>query len=54
MFEEIKTKFKELEAQLSDPGINQDPDKLKKVSQEHSKIKELYELVISLEEKQNN
>ncbi len=52
MFEEIKTKFKELEAQLSDPEVNQDPDKLKKVSQEHSKIKELYELVISLEEKQ--
>jgi peptide chain release factor 1 len=52
MFEEIKTKFKDLEVQLSDPKINQDPDKLRKISKEHSKIKEMYELVISLEEKQ--
>jgi peptide chain release factor 1 len=52
MFEDIKVKFKNLEAQLINPEINQNPDKLIKISQEHSKIKELYELVISLEEKQ--
>ncbi len=52
MFEEVKTKFKDLEAQLSNPEINQDPDKLKKVSQEHAKVKELYDIIISLEEKQ--
>jgi peptide chain release factor 1 len=52
MFEDIKTKFKDLETQLSKPEINQDPDKLKKLAQERSKIKDLYELVVSLEEKQ--
>jgi peptide chain release factor 1 len=52
MFEEIKTKFKDLETSLSDPEVNQDPDKLKKLSQEHSKVKELYDIIIILEEKQ--
>jgi peptide chain release factor 1 len=52
MFEDIKIKFKDLEAQLINPDINQDPDKLKKVSQEHSKLRDLYEVVSSLEEKQ--
>jgi peptide chain release factor 1 len=52
MFEEIKEKFKDLETKLSNPEINQDPDKLKKVSQEHAKVKDLYDIIISLEEKQ--
>jgi len=52
MFDDIKIKFKDLESQLIDPKINQDPDKLKKLSQEHSKVKDLYELISSIEEKQ--
>ncbi|MCF7795012.1 peptide chain release factor 1 [Patescibacteria group bacterium] len=52
MFTEIKTKFKELETKLSDPKINQDPNKLKEVSQEHAKVKNLYDIIITLEEKQ--
>ena len=59
MYQDIKTKFKELEKQLTDPTILSDPEKLKQIPQQHAELKEVVELILALEKienqiKQNN
>jgi peptide chain release factor 1 len=49
MFEDIKEKFAILEKELMDPGLTSDPEKLKDISQRHSEIKDVYEMIIKLE-----
>lgn len=49
-FEEIKQKFKEVEARLSDPSLVSDTKKLMEVSKEHSDLKEVVSLINSLEQ----
>jgi len=41
--EKVVQKYKEIESQLSDPEIASNPDKLKRLSQEHSDLKPLVE-----------
>ncbi|NCD00593.1 peptide chain release factor 1 [bacterium] len=53
MYEDIKEKFKQLETSLSDPEIINNQDKLRKVSQEHAQIKDVYLLISKLEENEN-
>lgn len=45
----IKSKFQQLEADLQNPAIVNDPKKLKTISQEYSEIKSTYEKIIELE-----
>jgi peptide chain release factor 1 len=49
MFHDIKEKFKKLEAELMDPAISSDPERLKNVSRQHSELKEIFELILDLE-----
>jgi len=49
MFKDIKKKFKSLEARLSDPSIAKDINMLKKISKEHSELKNVYEMIVRLE-----
>jgi peptide chain release factor 1 len=49
MYKEIKQKFKELEEALSDPANAADRDKLKRLAQERSEIKNLIDLIFALE-----
>lgn len=49
-FEEIKQKFKEVEARLAEPGLVSDTKKLMEVSKEHSDLKEVVSLIDSLEQ----
>jgi peptide chain release factor 1 len=49
MYKELKEKFKDLENKLSDPDIVKNQNNFKKISKEHSQIKEVYELVLELE-----
>ncbi len=53
MYKEIKEKFNKLEKELSNPKITADPKKLKKISQEHSELKEAIELILALEKVEN-
>ncbi len=50
MFDKIKQQFNDLEKQLSDPEINQNPDKIKNVSKEHAKIKNIHDLIVRFEQ----
>lgn len=54
MYEDIKQKFKELEAKLSDPALMNDRNEMTKISKEHSNLKAAYELILDLEKTQNN
>ncbi|HOZ56378.1 MAG: Peptide chain release factor 1 [Parcubacteria group bacterium ADurb.Bin316] len=59
MYEEIKQKFNELEKQISDPAIINDVKKIAEVSRQHAELKELTNMILSLEKiaddiKQNN
>lgn len=47
-FEEIKKRFIELEADLQDPAVVNDAEKLKKISQEYSDLKPTAEKIITL------
>ncbi|RLC38885.1 peptide chain release factor 1 [Candidatus Falkowbacteria bacterium] len=49
MYSEIKKKFNMLEAELSDPSIAKDINKLKTISKQHSELKNIYEMIIRLE-----
>ena len=50
MYKEIKEKFAELESQLSDPKTLSDRDLVIKLSQEHSALKKILDLISKLEE----
>ncbi len=52
--ENIKTKYQELTAQLSDPAVVTDSKKLSKIAKEHSLLKKAYELIIELEKINDN
>lgn len=49
MHEDIKTKFAEIEARLSDPELQKDPKELIKVSQAHAAMKNLVQLIATEE-----
>ena len=49
MFEEIKQKFNDLEAKLSDPKIINDQKELIKISQQHANLKKAIGLILELE-----
>ena len=49
MYEDIKQKFKDLEARLSDPDLMNDRSELTKISKEHSNLKTVYELILDWE-----
>ncbi|HPT08115.1 MAG TPA: peptide chain release factor 1 [bacterium] len=51
---EIKTKFKELEEQLSDPKIVSNPTEFTKIAKEHSALKKLYSLIVAIEKINEN
>lgn len=53
MYEEIKSQFKELESQLSDPGVVNDVQKLKQTSRKHADLVEVIALINKLEETTN-
>jgi peptide chain release factor 1 len=52
MYSNIKQKFSELEAQLSDPAVISDQKKLKKISKQYNDLKYAIELILELEKKQ--
>jgi len=54
MYEEIKGKFKDLEAQLADPAIISDPKKIAEVSKSLAEIRETANLVFELEKIEKN
>ncbi|PIT95137.1 peptide chain release factor 1 [Candidatus Falkowbacteria bacterium CG10_big_fil_rev_8_21_14_0_10_39_9] len=49
MYEDLKQKYKDLEAKLSDPALMNDRAELTKISKEHSNLKPAYELVLDWE-----
>jgi peptide chain release factor 1 len=49
MYSDLKQKFKELEARLSDPSITADMDAYKKLGKEHADLKRAIELIGQLE-----
>ncbi|MCU0679471.1 MAG: peptide chain release factor 1 [Planctomycetes bacterium] len=50
MYEDIKAQFKELSAQLADPALAAEPDKLKAIAQKHAALKTAFDLIMSLEQ----
>jgi len=54
MYNEIKQKFKNLEAELADPANTADLEKLKRLAQERANLKEIFDLVLELEKTDNN
>lgn len=48
-FEEIKSRFTEIEKMLIDPKIINNPPELTKISKEHASLKKAYNFIISLE-----
>jgi peptide chain release factor 1 len=54
MLEKIKKEFKELEKKLSDPEIIKDREKLTKISKRHSELKDIMDLINSLEKIKTN
>lgn len=53
-YEELKNKFQQLEADLQNPAVINDPKKLKETSQEYNEIKETAEKIIALENLEKN
>jgi len=49
MYDDIKQKFKELEIKLSDPEVIKDQKELVKISQQHSSLKKVIDLILDLE-----
>ena len=49
MYDKTKEEFKQLESQLSDPEVINNPDKLKEISQKHANLKEAVNLIEKLE-----
>jgi len=54
MYKAIKQQFKNLEKELQDPAIMNTPEKLKKISKEHSELKGIIEMILELEKIENN
>jgi len=54
MYTEIKRQFKDLEKELQDPAIMNNPEKLKKISKEHSELKNMVEMICDLEKIEDN
>ena len=54
MYEEITTKYKDLENQLSDQAILSDTKKLKEISQAHSEIKNVIVLIKEFQKIEDN
>jgi peptide chain release factor 1 len=54
MYEDIKTRFAELEQKLMDPALMGDQKELIKVSQEHAGLKKAVALILELEKIQHN
>lgn len=54
MYEEIKEKFRKLEADLADPAIINDQNKLKTTSRQHTELKEVVAMILELEKRENN
>ncbi len=52
MYEDIIKKFKDLEAQLSDPAVINDQKKLREISKQHAELKYAALLILELEKKQ--
>jgi peptide chain release factor 1 len=52
MYEDIRQKFKDLQNQLADRAIISNPKRLKEISQQHNSLKEVIELILELEKKQ--
>ncbi len=48
-YQQIKSKFQQLEADLQNPAVLNDVEKLKKASKEYEEIKEIYEKIAILE-----
>ncbi len=51
---QIKKRYLELEKQLTNPQITQNPNKFKDLSKEYSQLKEVYELITQLEQYDKN
>ncbi len=51
---EIKTRFEELEKQLSDPKIVSNPNEFTKIAKEHAALKKLYGLIVAIEKINDN
>lgn len=49
MYEDIKQQFNSLEEQLSDQKLSSDPKKLAEVSRQHSELKEVMGMILTLE-----
>lgn len=49
MYEEVKKKFNDLEVSLFDPMVISDQDQLKKISKEHSDLKEVVVMILEYE-----
>jgi len=49
MYEDVKKQFADLEAQLMDPAINADPQKVASIGKKHSNLKELIGRIFDLE-----
>lgn len=54
MYENIKQQFNKLEKQLTDPKLTSNPKKLAKISQEHSELKNVIEMIFKLEKIHEN
>jgi len=52
MYSDVKQKFKDMEARLSDPAIISDQKKLREISRQHSELKYAIELILELEKNQ--
>lgn len=51
---EIKTKYNELEAKLSDPEIISNHEKISQIAKEHSGLKKSYDLILEIEKIEKN
>ncbi|NIA18267.1 MAG: PCRF domain-containing protein, partial [Actinobacteria bacterium] len=54
MYQKIKQQFKNLEKELLNSDITNNPNKLKKISKEHSELKDVIEMILDLEKIENN
>jgi peptide chain release factor 1 len=54
MYEEIKSKFQDLEKKLSDPNVTADMKEYTKISKEHANLKDAYEMILELEKISKN
>lgn len=48
--DEVQQRFREVEAQLADPSVSSDPDKLRELSKEHSRLSEVVSVWANLQD----